>query len=77
MSLQPGVLEGPGMKEPLDKAAVPLERLGDQVKFLPFREALFSPDAMRSNIAEGHLVGSGHSWFCKSSAEQTFALLHP
>lgn len=64
MSLQPGVLEGPGMKAPLDKVAVLPEGLGDQVKFLPFCESLLPPDAMRSSIAPGQLVASGHSWFC-------------
>ena len=50
VSLQPGVLEGLGMKAPLDKEAVLPERLGDQVKFLPFHASLFPSDAMTSSI---------------------------
>lgn len=51
VSLQPGVLEGPGMKAPLDKVAVLPERLADQVKFLPFYGCLFPPDAMRKQYS--------------------------
>lgn len=63
----------PGMKAPLDKVAVLPESPRDRVRFLPFRGSLFPPDAMRSSIASGEPVGSGHSWFCKSP----FALLYP
>lgn len=51
VSLQPGVLGGPGIKAPLDKVAILPEGLGDQVKFLPFCGSLVPPDAMRSSIA--------------------------
>lgn len=51
LSLQPGVLGGPGLKAPLDKVAIQPEGLGDQVNFLPSCGSLFPPDAMRSSTA--------------------------